>query len=219
MRRTRFIRTRQTVAKPAPDQSETAHFPAETETQEPGLVINPSPQRSGNPYGLTDRQWRFVLEYLQDYNATHAAIRAGYSAKNADKIGSQLLGKPRIREAINAELAKISARLGVTPQRIIDELARIAFVDPTKLADFASGRVLPDASPDDRAVIQSIRVKRVPGKLGDGIEREIRFADKIRALELLGKITGILNDKQQLSGTVTVQIIEDIPKSGPEGMK
>ena len=54
------------------------------------------------PARLTDKQQRFVAEYLVDLNATQAAIRAGYSAKNADKIGSQLLGKTRVSEAIQA---------------------------------------------------------------------------------------------------------------------
>ena len=53
---------------------------------------------------LTDKQQRFVAEYLIDLNATQAAIRAGYSAKNADKIGSQLLGKTRVAEAIQGML-------------------------------------------------------------------------------------------------------------------
>jgi phage terminase small subunit len=46
---------------------------------------------------LTPKQQRFIQEYLIDLNATQAAIRAGYSAKNADKIGSQQLGKTRVR--------------------------------------------------------------------------------------------------------------------------
>jgi phage terminase small subunit len=45
---------------------------------------------------LTAKQKRFVEEYLVDLNATQAAIRAGYSAKNADKIGSQQLGNTRV---------------------------------------------------------------------------------------------------------------------------
>ncbi len=49
---------------------------------------------------LTKKQKMFVAEYLVDLNATQAAIRAGYSEKNAGKIGPELLGKTRISEAI-----------------------------------------------------------------------------------------------------------------------
>lgn len=46
---------------------------------------------------LTPKQQLFVEEYLIDLNATQAAIRAGYSPNNADKIGSELLGKPEFQ--------------------------------------------------------------------------------------------------------------------------
>lgn len=49
---------------------------------------------------LTDKQRTFVAEYLVDLNATQAAIRAGYSASNAGKIGPELLGKTRIANAV-----------------------------------------------------------------------------------------------------------------------
>ena len=54
---------------------------------------------------MTPKQQRFVEEYLIDLNATQASIRAGYSAKNADKIGPELLGKTGVAEAIQAALA------------------------------------------------------------------------------------------------------------------
>lgn len=49
---------------------------------------------------LTEKQKRFVQEYLVDLNATAAAKRAGYSAKTADRIGPELLGKTCVSEAI-----------------------------------------------------------------------------------------------------------------------
>jgi phage terminase small subunit len=59
---------------------------------------------------LTPKQQRFVEEYLKDLNATAAARRAGYSSKNADKIGPELLGKTRVSEAIVAAKAERAAR-------------------------------------------------------------------------------------------------------------
>lgn len=75
---------------------------------------------------LTDKQQRFVAEYLIDLNATQAAIRAGYSAKNADKIGSQLLGKTRVSEAIQAEKTARSERTEITQDYVINKLKAIA---------------------------------------------------------------------------------------------
>ena len=54
---------------------------------------------------LTQKQKLFIDEYLIDLNATQAAIRAGYSPNNADKIGSELLGKTRVSDAIKTAMA------------------------------------------------------------------------------------------------------------------
>ena len=55
---------------------------------------------------MTAKQQLFCDEYLIDLNATQAAIRAGYSKKNADKIGSELLGKTRVSECIQKKMAE-----------------------------------------------------------------------------------------------------------------
>ncbi len=68
---------------------------------------------------LTPRQARFVDEYLIDLNATQAAIRAGYSAKNADKIGPKLVGKSRVAEAIEKAIAARSERTQVTQDWVL----------------------------------------------------------------------------------------------------
>lgn len=59
---------------------------------------------------LTPKQSMFVKEYLIDLNATQAAIRAGYSKKNADKIGHELLGKTGVSKAISEAIEKREAR-------------------------------------------------------------------------------------------------------------
>jgi phage terminase small subunit len=78
------------------------------------------------PARLTDKQQRFVAEYLVDLNATQAAIRAGYSAKNADKIGSQLLGKTRVSEAIQAGKTARIERTEITQDYVLRKLKEIA---------------------------------------------------------------------------------------------
>ena len=49
---------------------------------------------------LTDRQLRFVEEYVKDYNATQAAIRAGYSEKTAHNSGHRNVKNGEIQEKI-----------------------------------------------------------------------------------------------------------------------
>lgn len=160
---------------------------------------------------LTEKQKRFADEYLIDLNATQAAIRAGYSPKSAEQQGSRLLSNAKVRAYIDERMAELSRRTGVTQERIIRELARIAFLDPTKLVNMDTVELLDDATEDDRAAITAVKIKTIPTQEGTGVEREIRFADKIKALELLGKRFGMWIDKQQVDVQGTVQIVDDVP--------
>lgn len=158
---------------------------------------------------LTEKQQRFADEYLIDLNATQAAIRAGYSAKSAEQQGSTLLRNPKVSAYIDERMAALSRRTGVNQERIIRELARVAFLDPTQLVNMDSAELLDSASADDRAAIASVKVKTMSGDT-EMIEREVKFADKLKALELLGKRYGMWVDRQQLEGAVGVQIVDDI---------
>ena len=161
---------------------------------------------------LSDKRKRFAEEYLVDYNATRAAIRAGYSPRSADVTGSRLLANARVRAYIDARIAEQDRRTGIRQERIMRELARVAFLDPTRLADMDSGRVFDSATEDDRAAIQAIKVKTFESADGSGgVEREIRFADKLKALELLGKRYAMWVEKQEVDLTAKVEIVDDIP--------
>ena len=75
---------------------------------------------------LTPKQQRFVDEYLIDLNATQAAIRAGYSAKTADKKGPALVGNSRIAAAIEAKKRERSERVELTQDAVIQGLLKEA---------------------------------------------------------------------------------------------
>lgn len=103
---------------------------------------------------LTEKQQRFVEEYLIDLNATQAAIRAGYSAKTADQQGSRMLANVKVQQAISVAMAERSKRTGINQDRVVLELARIAFVKMTDLVD-SHGRIKDNATDDDLACIES----------------------------------------------------------------
>lgn len=149
---------------------------------------------------MTKKQKRFVDEYLIDLNITQAAIRAGYSPKTAYSIGSENLKKPEIRACIEKAMAERSKRTGINQDRIIMELAKIGLLNPKDLVDFDKATVKEEAAEEDLAAIASVRVKRFPTKDGEGIEREIKMHDKIKALELLGRHFGMFKDKVEVSG-------------------
>ena len=78
---------------------------------------------------LTDKQKRFCEEYLIDLNVTQSAIRAGYSEKTAYSIGNENLKKPEIQNHISKLMEIQSRRTGITADKIIDELGKVAFAD------------------------------------------------------------------------------------------
>ena len=147
---------------------------------------------------LTEKQKRFCDEYLIDLNATQAAIRAGYSVKNADKIGSELLGKTRVSETISRKIAERSKRTGINQDRVIQELARIAFVNPQNVIDS-----------EDASVREDVKVKTMDGAKGKSVEREVRLNDKMKALELLGKHLGMFKDKLEVDADMDLNITID----------
>ena len=151
---------------------------------------------------MTKKQKRFIEEYLIDLNATQAAIRAGYSPDTAKSIGSENLTKPDIQARIAKAMAERSKRTGVNADRVVMELAKIAFVNANDVIDTETATVKADALPEDTAAIQSVKVKTF-GE--DGLEREIKMADKLKALELLGKHLGMFKDKVELSGSLETE--------------
>ena len=150
---------------------------------------------------LTEKQQRFVDEYLIDLNATQAAIRAGYSAKTANEQGCQNLAK----QAIAEKMAERSKRTGINQDRIVLELAKIAFVKMTDIVD-EEGRIRPDATDDDLSCIESVKYKESSSMNGDSVEREVKISSKLKALELLGKHLGMWNDKIDVNVAIPVVI-------------
>lgn len=159
---------------------------------------------------LSPKQQLFADEYLIDLNATQAAIRAGYSPKTAKEIGSENLTKPNIRTYIDQKMADRSRRTGISQDRVLQELARIAFVQIPDVIDVETARVNESASPDDLAVIQGIKIKESWGDKGSSVEREVKIADKGKALEMIGRHLGMFNDKQELN-IKSVTFVDDVP--------
>ena len=156
---------------------------------------------------LNAKQKRFVDEYLIDLNATQAAIRAGYKkTEYTDTNANKLLENTRIREAIDKAMAERSKRTGINQNRVIQELARIAFVNPQNVINAEDGSVREDATEDDLACIQAVKVKTMSGDKGYSEEREVRLNDKMKALELLGKHLGMFTDKVELDADLELNI-------------
>ena len=140
---------------------------------------------------LTPKQMRFVDEWLIDFNGKQAAIRAGYSAKTAEATAARLLRNVKVQAEISRRQKDLQRRTEVTQDRVVKELACVAFADASVVCvtDFDN------LTEDQRAAIQGIK----PTNFG----WEIKLCDKIKALELLGRHIGMFNDKLDIKATVT----------------
>jgi phage terminase small subunit len=141
---------------------------------------------------MNRRRQLFVQEYLVDLNATRAAERAGYSRHTAHAIGKQLVNDGPIAAAIRTEIEKRRERTRVTADRVVAELARVAFADLGALAEWGPEGVRlkrkDELGADERAAIAEIS--------GDGNSgARAKLHDKMRALELLAKHLGLVGRK------------------------
>lgn len=150
---------------------------------------------------LTPKQERFVQEYVVDLNATQAAIRAGYSEDTAYSQGQRLLKNVEVQSFVEKARNEQAKRTGVTADTILFELLRIARSDLGQAFD-DNGNLLPikEIPEDVRRAISGVEtfeefdghgVERV--KIGE--TRKLKFWDKTRALELLGKHLGLYVEK------------------------
>lgn len=150
---------------------------------------------------LVGKRARFVEEYLIDLNATQAAVRSGYSPHSAGVEGCRLLRNANVRAHVDMAMAERSKRTGVNADRILDELGKIAFVNPADALDLNEAMILPEASADDTAAIQYIKCKRSSfGNNGESVEREVKFHDKLKALDMAGRHIGMWSDKRGSGG-------------------
>lgn len=154
---------------------------------------------------LTAKQQRFCDEYLIDLNATQAAIRAGYSPKTACEQASRLLANVKVQEVIAVKMAIRSKRTGINQDRVLMEIAKMAFVNIDDVIDLNTAQVKETATKEDLACIQSVKIK--PTEYGT--EREVRMCDKKSNLELLGRHLGMFKDKVEVEADMDLNISID----------
>ncbi|MBD3627661.1 terminase small subunit [Cyclobacterium sp.] len=131
---------------------------------------------------LTEKEYRFAEHYLCSFNATEAAKKAGYSVHSARQQGHENLTKPYIKEYLQYKAQPHLKSLEVTQERMIRELATIAFsnvfdfLNPDwslkNLGDFGNGKT---------GAIKTVQ------KFENG--HGLQLYDKLAALEKLFELT------------------------------
>lgn len=139
---------------------------------------------------MTPKQERFVEEYLKDLNATQAAIRAGYSKKTAQQIGTENLSKPVIAEAIADAQGQRSERTKIDADWVLTRLASEATADLGDLYAEDGGFKPISEWPLiwRQGLVSGLDVDE---EFKDGVKRgqvtKVKLSDRIRRLELIGK--------------------------------
>jgi phage terminase small subunit len=156
---------------------------------------------------LTLKQKKFVDEYLIDLNATQAAIRAGYSEKTANRIASENLSKLDVQSYLQKRQKELQSHANITPEKVIDELAHIAFDDIKNYLSFRTEKTTVGQNKDGSPILgydtiidlkdsETIDTRNI-SEISKGRDGQFKFKlyCKDNALVQLGKHLGMFNDK------------------------
>lgn len=183
-----------------------------------GKPAKKAPKKSSarrKPGELNARQATFVREYLIDLNATAAYKRAGYSGEGnvAESAAVRLLRNVQVASAIKNAMDSRASKLEITAERVLKEVARIAFFDNRKLFDAGGNLKAPqDWDDDTAAALAGVDVTEEFSGKGEsresiGFTKKVKAWDKNGALTLAMRHLGMLTDKVEVSGKVTGDVI------------
>lgn len=158
---------------------------------------------------LSPRQIRFVAEYLVDLNGTQAAIRAGYSPRSANVQAARQLAKDSVKAAIQEGQRQQVARVGLSAERTKEAIRRVIEADVRTLFD-AQGNVIPIHQLGDEAasLIAGFEVVKRNLTAGDGTTDtilKVKLKDQSRYVEMAAKHFGLLTEKVEHSGDLTIR--------------
>lgn len=156
--------------------------------------------KKGRKAALTPLQKRFAEEYLIDLNATEAAVRAGYSKRSAGALGHNLLQKPDVAALIQELMDARSKRTEITADKVLQELARVAFSNMKDYAQWGTfGVALHDSENLKEDAARCVaEVSQTTSKDGGSIK--FKLHDKVGALGKLGEHLKLFTQKHEHSG-------------------
>jgi phage terminase small subunit len=155
---------------------------------------------------LTPLQAAFVREYLVDLNKTQALIRAGTKSKNPSVVSTNMFKLPYVQAAIQAEMDKRAKRTEITADKVLCEIARLAFGDIRKLFDKDGNlKQIQDLDDESAAMLSGVEVITTYKKDAEGnptpeYTKKIKMWDKNSALEKLAKHLRLLSDRVEVTG-------------------
>ena len=160
---------------------------------------------------LTQKQKMFCEQYVIDWNATRAAIYAGYSEKTAKVIGYENLTKPYINEYITEIQKDLQKLAGISRLRIVQEYMKIAFSSIAHLHNnWVTLKDFDELTDDQKSCISEIQTRERKIMSDDGSdvgmieEVKIKLYDKQKALENISKMLGY-NEAEKIDHKIQVE--------------
>ena len=157
---------------------------------------------------LTKQQQNFVDEYVKDStrNATECVTRAGYDTKYPEKMATQLLDNTRIMEEINKIRQPAMEKNKVTQDKIINELALVAFNDMKEFAEWKDRNIILKDSNELGDMSRAVSsISETLNNRGDKALK-VKLYDKLKALELLGKYFNMFKDSNTNIGELKIVV-------------
>lgn len=147
---------------------------------------------------------RFCHEYVIDLNGTQAAIRAGYSAKTANRIANQLLSKLDIQKRVAELKSDRNEELKIDANYVLKRLVEIDSMDVLDIL-LPNGEVKPIGEWPKvwRTTLSGIDVMELAAADTAALIKKIKWPDKVKNLELLGKHVSVQAFKEQVANEVT----------------
>lgn len=168
---------------------------------------------------LTAKQQRFIAEYLIDLNAAQAAIRAGYAVKGAKDQAYQLMQRPEVVAAIKEAIEARNQRVQVDADYVLNRLTEIDQMDLLDiLDDDMSIKPLSKWPKVWRQSLSGFDIAEMfegVGKERDlvGLMKKIKWPDKVKNLELLGKHVNVNAFREQVAVDVTLSLSQRMAKA------
>lgn len=177
-------------------------------------IKKPKTESVLNKLDLTPKERRFVEEYANDFNGTLAARRSGYKNGNAGIIACTMLKKPHIQQAIKDIQEEYSKQSAVTRERVMLELARMAFSDMANYIEVSRNGVIHILPLREIPVAARAAIHKVKRGVNGSVHYELY--DKKAALELIIKMQGWITDNSNvnINGTLHERVQVYIPDNG-----
>lgn len=144
---------------------------------------------------LSEKKRVFCEEYIIDINGARAARDAGYPAKTANVRAAQLITEPEVQLYLNKLITARSERTQISADRVLQELARVGFVDPRNIMNMDENGNVSFKSTEEMSTDDAACIKEISQTVTDaGGSTSIKLYDKLSALEKIGKHLKLFTD-------------------------